>query len=114
MPFFSETPNTVKTRSGFHDPPESARGTPSISKSICRENLLQSSTVRNFNEREDFRDAANTGLAVRSFELPEDPSFWKEHNVQVFLFASCCFCVIWLMWKDLKKLSVEDYVFPEN
>ncbi|KAJ8446164.1 hypothetical protein Cgig2_015935 [Carnegiea gigantea] len=85
MPFFSETPNTVKTRSGIHDPPESARATPSISKSICRENLLQSSTVRNFNEREDFRDAANTGLAVRSFELPEDPSFWKDHNVQVII-----------------------------
>lgn len=82
MPCISETPNTVKTRSGFNDLSESTRG---MAKSVSRENMLQSSTVRNFNEREEFGDAANNALAIRSFELPEDPSFWKDHNVQVII-----------------------------
>ncbi|XP_021715629.1 kinesin-like protein KIN-12E isoform X2 [Chenopodium quinoa] len=85
IPFFSETPSSVKTRPGFHDPPESARATPSIAKSMSRDNLLQSSTDRNFNDREEFRDSANNALVVRSFDLPEDPSFWKDHNVQVII-----------------------------
>ncbi|XP_021720602.1 kinesin-like protein KIN-12E isoform X2 [Chenopodium quinoa] len=85
IPFFSETPSSVKTRTGFHDPPESARATPSIAKSMSRDNLLQSSTVRNFNDREEFLDSANNALVVRSFDLPEDPSFWKDHNVQVII-----------------------------
>ncbi|KNA12210.1 hypothetical protein SOVF_127820 [Spinacia oleracea] len=85
LPFFSKTPSSVKTRVGFHDPPDSARATPSMAKSMSRDNLLQSSTVRNFNDREEFRDSANNALAVRSFDLPEDPSFWKDHNVQVII-----------------------------
>lgn len=85
MPFFSETPSSVKNRSGFHDPPDSSRVTPSIAKSISRDNLLQSSTARNFNDRDEFRESDNNVVAVRSFDLPEDPSFWKDHNVQVII-----------------------------
>ncbi|CAO2825075.1 unnamed protein product [Amaranthus hypochondriacus] len=85
--FFSETPNSLKTRTVYHDPSESVRaGTPSMARSISRDNLLMSSTVKNFNEREEFRDSANNNaLVVRSFELSEDPSFWKDHNVQVII-----------------------------
>ncbi|XP_010685481.2 kinesin-like protein KIN-12E isoform X2 [Beta vulgaris subsp. vulgaris] len=85
MPFFSNTPSSMKTRTAFHDAPESARATPSIAKSMSRDNLLQSSTVRNFNERDEFRDSANNVLALRSFDLSDDPSFWKDHNVQVII-----------------------------
>lgn len=87
MPFFSNTPSSIKTRTGFHDAPESTRATPSIAKSMSRDNLLQSSTVRNFNERDEFRDSANNVLALRSFDLSDDPSFWKDHNVQVCFFS---------------------------
>ncbi|KAH9610512.1 hypothetical protein KSS87_011418 [Heliosperma pusillum] len=90
--FSTETPSTAKTRTVFHDAPESNRATPSIAKSVSRDNLLlQSSTARNFNERDEFRDSAannnnnNNVLAVRSFDLSEDPSFWKDHNVQVII-----------------------------
>ncbi|XP_074294983.1 kinesin-like protein KIN-12E [Silene latifolia] len=89
--FSTETPSTVKTRTVFHDAPESSRATPSIAKSISRDNLLlQSSTARNFNDRDEFRDSTNNNnnnnvVAVRSFDLSEDPSFWKDHNVQVII-----------------------------
>lgn len=29
------------------------------------------------------REAVTGGLPVQRFELREDPSFWKDHNVQV-------------------------------
>ncbi|KAK9280493.1 hypothetical protein L1049_014185 [Liquidambar formosana] len=53
-----------------------------------RDNLLQSavstSAVRSISERED-NGVVMAGSSSQSFELCEDPSFWKDHNVQVII-----------------------------
>ncbi|KAL9235395.1 hypothetical protein vseg_010155 [Gypsophila vaccaria] len=77
-PFVPETP----TRTVYHDAAESAQ---SLARSVSRDNMLQSSTARNLSEREESRDSNNSALTVRSFDLTEDPSFWKDHNVQVII-----------------------------
>ncbi|KAK9734649.1 hypothetical protein RND81_04G154700 [Saponaria officinalis] len=81
-PYVPETPTSVRSRTVYHDAAES---TQSVARSVSRDNLLQSSTARNFSEREEFRDSNNNALTVRSFDLTEDPSFWKDHNVQVII-----------------------------
>ncbi|GMG98384.1 hypothetical protein Nepgr_000224 [Nepenthes gracilis] len=84
MPFISEAASAIKTRFGFQNPSESVRATPDISKSTSRENLSQSSTVSSLSDVDEGR-AGNSEIAVRSFDLPEDPAFWKDHSVQVII-----------------------------
>ncbi|KAK4482763.1 hypothetical protein RD792_009931 [Penstemon davidsonii] len=99
MPLFSEsTTSAIKTRFGLNkskqpDPAESSavKVTKSSSspdlllKSAARENLLPpSSSYKDKSNKSDDGETASHGVA-RSFEFGEDPSFWKDHNVQVII-----------------------------
>ncbi|KAL3828638.1 hypothetical protein ACJIZ3_017440 [Penstemon smallii] len=99
MPLFSEsTTSAIKTRFGLNkskqpDPAESSamKVTKSSSspdlllKSAARENLLPpSSSYKDKSSKSDDGEMASHGVA-RSFEFGEDPSFWKDHNVQVII-----------------------------
>ncbi|KAJ0020511.1 hypothetical protein Pint_31727 [Pistacia integerrima] len=93
MPFISETASAIKSRFGFHsrsassETVPSARTSPDLSlKSAVRENpygqsQAATSTVRSIGDLED--NAAASAGSSQIFEVNEDPSFWKDHNVQV-------------------------------
>ncbi|KAJ6403145.1 hypothetical protein OIU84_015128 [Salix udensis] len=101
MPFLSDTASAIKSRFGFHDRSvsESVPSTPDLLKSVARDHNLAStqslvsmSAARRIDDWED--DDNNDGVTgsvvsvprhAQSFELSEDPSFWKEHNVQVII-----------------------------
>ncbi|XP_057508458.1 kinesin-like protein KIN-12E [Actinidia eriantha] len=74
MPFISEAASAIKSRFGFLDqssePMPSVRSSPDLFKSAFKENL---------------RDDHGEGSVNQSFELSGDPSFWKDHNVQVII-----------------------------
>ena len=84
MSFISESKSAIRSRFGFQEPASdvvpSVQSSPDLLKSALRENF-HSSAVRNISERDD--DATFAGSSIQSFELHEDPSFWKDHNVQV-------------------------------
>lgn len=93
MPFISETASAIKSRFGFHSRSTSSETVPSVRsspdlslKSAVRENpygqsQAATSTVRSIGDLED--NAAATAGSSQIFEVNEDPSFWKDHNVQV-------------------------------
>ncbi|KAL7226298.1 hypothetical protein ACSBR1_021419 [Camellia fascicularis] len=85
MPFISEAASAIKSRFGFQDQSSesmpSVRSSPDLLKSASHDNLFQSSAVRVFGER----DELGAGPVNQSFDLSEDPSFWKDHNVQVII-----------------------------
>ncbi|KAJ6739420.1 KINESIN FAMILY MEMBER 1A [Salix koriyanagi] len=100
MPFLSDTASAIKSRFGFHDRSvsESVPSTPDLLKSVSRDHNLAStqslvsmSAARRIDDWEDDDHDGVTGSVVsvprhaQSFELSEDPSFWKEHNVQVII-----------------------------
>jgi len=94
MPFLSEAASAIKTRFGFHNHPSEQisliQNTPDLVKSSVKDsNLFQSSVVRNITDWDDESVVGQSSAAVssmQSFELCEDPSFWKDHNVQVYIF----------------------------
>ncbi|XP_031262540.1 agamous-like MADS-box protein MADS3, partial [Pistacia vera] len=93
MPFISETASAIKSRFGFHSRSTSsetvlsARTSPDLSrKSAVRENPYgqshaATSIVHSIGDLED--NAAASAGSSQIFEVNEDPSFWKDHNVQV-------------------------------
>lgn len=90
MPFLSEAASAIKSRFGFHDHPSASlslvQNTPDLLKSATKDSLAQSSIVRNLSDWDDESVVGQSSAAVsssRSFEFCEDPSFWKDHNVQV-------------------------------
>ncbi|KAL9322602.1 hypothetical protein ACSQ67_010655 [Phaseolus vulgaris] len=90
MPFLSEAASAIKSRFGFHDHPSASlslvQNTPDLLKSAAKDSLAQSSIVRNLSEWDDESVVGQSSAAVsssQSFEFCEDPSFWKDHNVQV-------------------------------
>lgn len=90
MPFLSEAASAIKNRFGFHDHPSESlsllQNTPDLLKSATKDSLAQSSVVRNLTDWDSESVAEPRSAAVsssQSFELVEDPSFWKDHNVQV-------------------------------
>ncbi|XP_059429702.1 kinesin-like protein KIN-12E [Corylus avellana] len=94
MPFISDTASAIKSRFGFHDHSalESVplvRSSPALLKSASKENLVQcSSAVRSIGNFDDGDNGVNSGgaeLSIQSFEVYEDPSFWKDQNVQVII-----------------------------
>jgi len=94
MPFLSEAASAIKTRFGFQNHPSEQisliQNTPDLAKSTVKDsNLFQSSAVRNITDWDDESVVGQSSAAVssmQSFELCEDPSFWKDHNVQVYIF----------------------------
>ncbi|XP_061360312.1 kinesin-like protein KIN-12E [Gastrolobium bilobum] len=92
MPFLSEAASAIKSRFRFHDHPSESlslvQNTPDLLKSAAKDNLVQSSAVRNINSWDDEGGVGPSSTAVssnQSFEICEDPSFWKDHNVQVII-----------------------------
>ncbi|GAU17140.1 hypothetical protein TSUD_106390 [Trifolium subterraneum] len=92
MPFLSEAASAIKSRFGFQNHPSEhislIQNTPDLLKSAVKDNLFQSSAVRNITDWDDEVVVGQSSAAVssiQSFELCEDPSFWKDHNVQVII-----------------------------
>ncbi|POO01404.1 Kinesin-like protein [Trema orientale] len=98
MPFISDAASAIKSRFGFHDhapePVPSVRSTPDLFKSASKESFSQASAVRSIRDWDDDDDddggvgGATVGpvsSSSQSFEISEDPSFWKDHNVQVII-----------------------------
>ncbi|CAM8918304.1 unnamed protein product [Rhodiola kirilowii] len=91
MSFISEAASAIKSRFGFHDPHsepsmQSVKSTPKLMKtSSSKDNLiLQSSAANSAFRSTGERDESEISTSL-SFELSEDPSFWKDHNVQVII-----------------------------
>ncbi|ESR37281.1 hypothetical protein CICLE_v10027695mg [Citrus x clementina] len=96
MPFISETASAIKSRFGFHSRSTSSDSAPSFFtspdlslKSVSRDNhpgqsLAATSAVRSIGDWDDNAAAAATASS-HSFEFSDDPSFWKDHNVQVII-----------------------------
>jgi kinesin family protein 15 len=85
MPFISDTASAIKSRFGFHDhSSDPVRSTPDLHKSAAKESF---SAVRSIGDWDDDEDdgkvCTSTTSSNQSFEFREDPSFWKDHNVQV-------------------------------
>ncbi|XP_061957709.1 kinesin-like protein KIN-12E isoform X1 [Populus nigra] len=100
MPFLLDTASAIKRRFGFqdHSVSESVPCTPDLLKSVSRDHHLAStqsvfatSAVRRISDMDDDDHGGATGSEVaaprhaQSFEFSEDPSFWKDHNVQVII-----------------------------
>ncbi|KAJ1400041.1 P-loop containing nucleoside triphosphate hydrolase [Sesbania bispinosa] len=93
MPFLSEAASAIKSRFGFQDHPSESslsliQSTPDLLKSAAKDSIFQSSAVRNINDWDDEGVVGPSSAAVsscQSFEICEDPSFWKDHNVQVII-----------------------------
>ncbi|XWS52766.1 hypothetical protein CRYUN_Cryun11dG0100400 [Craigia yunnanensis] len=100
MPFLSDTASVIKSRFGFHDRSSSSdsvsllsiRSSPDLLvKSAVRENPSHSTTVTSaIPSIDDWDDGHTEGneselQSSQSFEFREDPSFWKDHNVQVII-----------------------------
>ncbi|KAB1226943.1 Phragmoplast orienting kinesin 2 [Morella rubra] len=93
MPFISDTASAIKSRFGFQDHSSVdsvplVRSSPYLPKSASKENLAQSSSAVRSISNWDAEDGGNSGSVVsssQSFEFCDDPSFWKDHNVQVII-----------------------------
>ncbi|KAJ4829159.1 hypothetical protein Tsubulata_032718 [Turnera subulata] len=104
MPFLSEATSAIKSRFGFHDRPSAPEAavpsTPDVFNSVSRghftpgHSLASASVVRRIPLCEDDetmdRDRREVVLSSaaepqRRFEFDEDPSFWKDRNVQVII-----------------------------
>ncbi|KAI9073345.1 hypothetical protein K1719_044686 [Acacia pycnantha] len=90
MPFISEAASAIKSRFGFQDHSSDSfslvQRTPDLLKSAAKENIAHSSAVQTFNNLdEDEVGACSAVSSSQSFEFCEDPSFWKDHNVQVII-----------------------------
>ncbi|KAL3325144.1 hypothetical protein AABB24_038972 [Solanum stoloniferum] len=87
MPLFSEPPSVVKSRFGSLDQSaatsmDTASVTMSSVKSTPNLRLFKSAAKDN---RVEFSENKDVVESNRSFEFREDPSFWKDHNVQVII-----------------------------
>lgn len=99
---FSDAASAIKSRFGFQDHASSSsevsstvvptvKSTPDLLfKSATKE--ANATAIRSFSESgfDDDEDSKTTPF-VRSFEFSEDPSFWKEHNIQVVLISDFMF-----------------------
>ncbi|TXG73496.1 hypothetical protein EZV62_002075 [Acer yangbiense] len=90
MPFISETASAIKSRFGFHNRSASSESVPSVRsspdlslKSVPREIPPVPSQVSVSAVHWDDNAAAATAFSSQSFEISEDPSFWKDHNVLI-------------------------------
>ncbi|KAL4200409.1 hypothetical protein AMTRI_Chr03g56360 [Amborella trichopoda] len=82
MPTFSETASAFRSRFRFqeaHVSSSEVECSPALAKSASKELLVQ--PISSIRERESH----DGGSRVQSFEIHEDPSFWKDHNVQVVI-----------------------------
>lgn len=92
MSFISETASAMKSRFGFFQDhsTKSSSGTspPDLLKSASKDNINiahSSSVVRTISNWDDRDDDASGSSSTQSFDFEDDPSFWKDHNVQVII-----------------------------
>ncbi|XVE59693.1 hypothetical protein DITRI_Ditri05aG0066500 [Diplodiscus trichospermus] len=100
MPFLSDTASAIKSRFGFHNRSSSSESVSLLSvrsppdllvKSAVRENpghsTASTSAIRKIGDWDDDATEGNEPApqSSQSFEFHEDPSFWKDHNVQVII-----------------------------
>ncbi|CAL0332163.1 unnamed protein product [Lupinus luteus] len=96
MPFLSEAASAIKNRFRFNDHSSDSvslfQNTPDLLKSAAKDNLTTHSSIRtiqNWDENDEDAAVESSNNAVGSssqrFEVIEDPSFWKDHNVQVII-----------------------------
>ncbi|XP_019447716.1 PREDICTED: kinesin-like protein KIN-12E [Lupinus angustifolius] len=97
MPFLSEAASAIKNRFRFNDHSSDSvslfQNTPDLLKSAAKDNLITHSSIRtiqNWDENDEGAAVESSNNAVSSsssqrFEVIEDPSFWKDHNVQVII-----------------------------
>lgn len=100
MPLFSDTASAIKSRFGFHDRSAvslsssemssimpSVKSTPDLQfKSAVKDTsaiVTRTLSSGRLDFDEDDRKTTSSSSCARSFEFREDPSFWKDHNVQV-------------------------------
>ncbi|KAM1149503.1 hypothetical protein ACFX15_029711 [Malus domestica] len=83
MPFISDTASAIRSRFGFHDHSSS---TPNLHKSASKESFSAVRSIGDWDDDDvDGKASAAPTSSNQSFEFHEDPSFWKEHNVQVII-----------------------------
>ncbi|KAH0747613.1 hypothetical protein KY285_009270 [Solanum tuberosum] len=87
MPLFSEPPSVVKSRFGSLD---QSAATPMDTASVTMSSVKSTPNLRLFksaakDSRVEFSENKDVVESNRSFEFREDPSFWKDHNVQVII-----------------------------
>lgn len=82
MVIISDTASATKSRFGFHDRSSDPALPDLAAKSTSRENLAHSQALAIRSDPDD-GGVGGSGLSTQGFELREDPSFWKDHNVQV-------------------------------
>ncbi|XP_030521087.2 kinesin-like protein KIN-12E [Rhodamnia argentea] len=86
MVIISDTTSATKSRFGFHDRSSDPALPDLAAKSTSRENVAHSQAlVIRSNGDPDEGGVGGSGLSSQGFELREDPSFWKDHNVQVII-----------------------------
>ncbi|KAG4198306.1 hypothetical protein ERO13_A05G077400v2 [Gossypium hirsutum] len=99
MPFISDTASAIKSRFGFHNRTSSSESASLLSvrsppdllvKSAVRDNssnfTAATSAIRSIREWDDgLTESTEPAPQSQSFEFREDPSFWKDHNVQVII-----------------------------
>lgn len=89
MSFMSEAASAIKSRFGLQGHSSESfslvQNTPDVFKSAAKDSIVHSSVVRSVNILDDEGEveASNAVSSSQSFEFCEDPSFWKDHNVQV-------------------------------
>ncbi|KAE9585628.1 putative plus-end-directed kinesin ATPase [Lupinus albus] len=98
MSFLSEAASAIKNKFRFNEHSSDSlslfQNTPDLLKSTTNDNLITHSSIRtiqNWDENDEGATASvessNTAVVSSShrFEVIEDPSFWKDHNVQVII-----------------------------
>ncbi|PHU03558.1 Phragmoplast orienting kinesin-1 [Capsicum chinense] len=90
MPLFSEPPSVIKSTFGSLDQ-STVAATPMDTTAVMTMSSVKSTpNLRLFksaakDNRIEFSENKDVVESIRSFEFNEDPSFWKDHNVQVII-----------------------------
>ncbi|KAG9445225.1 hypothetical protein H6P81_016565 [Aristolochia fimbriata] len=87
MPTFSEAASAFRSRLRFqeHTDSEPVRSSPALFKSASKDSFFSSKTAAAEKDGEGGEREMAVASSVQAFELQEDPSFWKDHNVQVVI-----------------------------
>ncbi|XP_030458667.1 kinesin-like protein KIN-12E [Syzygium oleosum] len=83
MVIVSDTASATKSRFGFHDRSSDPAPSDLAAKPASGENLAHSQAPAILSGGDS--DDGGVGGPSRGLELREDPSFWKDHNVQVII-----------------------------
>ncbi|XP_068651020.1 kinesin-like protein KIN-12E [Aristolochia californica] len=87
MPTFSEAASAFRNRLRFQEPADSepVRSSPALFRSASKDNFFQTKAAVVEKDGEADESEMVVGSSAQTFELQEDPSFWKDHNVQVVI-----------------------------